>query len=97
MDITFFHKQNFSYSTKIIKNAKVRIYDKVKLSDASVESDKSAVIRIFTKQRLPIYPGDRCVFYKTDSILPPGGSFVVKNVCDNTRGILSHIRIDCVC
>ncbi len=97
MDITFFHKQNLGYSTKIIKNARVRIFDKIKLSDASAESDKSAVVRIFTKQKLEIYSGDRCVFYRTKATLPPSASFVVKSVTDNTKGILSHIKVECVC
>lgn len=97
MNITFFHKTNSGYTTKIFSDAKVRIFEKVMLSDKESQSDKSAVIRIFTNDELEIYPNDRCVFFETHEKNPPGGAFVVQKVCDNRQGVLSHIRIDCVC
>ncbi|MBE7038380.1 MAG: hypothetical protein E7404_05725 [Ruminococcaceae bacterium] len=97
MNVTFFHKTKQGYVTKVFKGVKVRILNEADIFDGSNENKSSAVIRIFTKENYGIFTLDRCVFYATDEKEPPKESFAVKSVHYNTNGILSHIKVECVC
>ncbi len=95
MYITVFHKVSSGYSKKVY-NAAVRKYDGIDFVSAGYESDRAATVRIYTKKELDIAPYDKMVFGKSELTSPPGTAFIIKRVCDNRGGILSHIRLDCV-
>ena len=96
MYITVFHKVSSGYSVKVY-SAAVRRRDGISFTDGGIESEKEAVVRIYTGNSLDISPYDRIVFEKTSVKNPPDSAFIIKRVSDNRRGILSHIRLDCVC
>lgn len=97
MNVTFFHKTNLGYDVKTFKDAKVRIHSEESFLDGSSENNTSVTIRIFTKEPLKIFTNDRCVLYSSDEKVPPKDSFKVKSIDDNTNGILSHMKVICVC
>lgn len=96
MYITVFHKVSSGYSVKVYPAA-VRRKDGISFVGGGIESENEAVVRIYTKKELGISPYDKVVFEKSTAKNPPDTAFIIKRVSDNRRGILSHIRLDCVC
>ena len=96
MYITVFHKVSSGYLAKCY-DAAVRKNDGISFENGGYESDREATVRIYTKKALDISPYDKVIFEKSTLSSPPDTAFIIKRVCDNRGGILSHIRLECVC